>query len=230
VEWSTAGREPLTDIIRDCDAVYLTIAPGRTGQSYEDVYLRGAELVVGALRDSSVNRLIYTSSTRVYGESNGGWVDEQTPPVPSDENGRILLAAEDMLLSASQSLSVNVTVVRLGGIHGPQRVLADRIRSHTGTTLSGGDGYVNLIHRDVIVDALVQLIDVDHNGVLNLVDATPTTRRELYDRIIADAGLKPIRWVDDGPDDKGKRVSSCLVRELLNLDRPTAGGCVETES
>ncbi len=207
----------LHQILGDREVVYLTLAPGQRGVDYRDVYLAAAESLIKATTNTPVRRIIHTSSTRVYGHDDGTWVDESSPTGPMDENGRVLLQTEETLLQ--QSPTTVVTVLRLGGIYGPGRDYARRIRSLAGTKRSDGDLYGNLIHLDDIVGALVALLDVAYHGVLNLVDDRPEQRRILYDRILNEAGLPAVRWVhDEQSASLGKRVRNDLIKRTLNLE------------
>lgn len=216
-----AEVDRLRTILSDREVVYLTIAPRNRGVDYRDVYVAGARNVTTAVNEANVRRIIYTSSTRVYGQDDGSWVDETSPTEPADENGRVLVEAERVLLGPEERLenSRTVTVVRLSGIYGPGRDPAHRIAKLAGTQRSDGDAYVNLIHRDDIVTALVALLSVQHHGALNLSEDQPEPRRVFYDRVLARAGLPPIQWIDDSsPGCRGKRVRSDRIRELLNLE------------
>lgn len=232
-------------MLTDREAVFLTVAPPRRGECYREVYLGGVKNLLVAIDGTAVTRIVYTSSTRVYGQGDGGWVDESSPTAPQDENGRILVEAEDALLAAKgdhgeqvnctgpqdaqtprgpksagrrHEQEVFATVVRLGGIYGPGRDVVARIHSRAGTERSDGDAYVNLIHLDDIVSALSALVDVRHHGVLNLTDDQPEPRREFYDRVLSRADLRPIHWLPgDMPARKGKRVRNDLIKNTLGL-------------
>jgi len=117
----------------------------RAAPSIEDVYVEGLRNLLSAL-SPSVERVIYISSTGVYGQNNGGWVDEQSPCEPLRAGGRACLAAETLL--GSHPLGQKSVVLRLAGIYGPGRVPRQR-------EITGGDaidapqeGHVNLIHVD----------------------------------------------------------------------------------
>ncbi|MFQ5590184.1 MAG: NAD-dependent epimerase/dehydratase family protein [Phycisphaerae bacterium] len=222
LEHSRLGE--LRALLTDCTVVYLTLAPGGRGGDYRAVYLDGTRNLLRAVENTSIRQIIYTSSTQVYGQEDGSWVDEESPTKPRSVNGLALLAAEQALLEdpvGGQAVGpalVSTTVVRLGGIYGPGRDLGERIRAAAGTQRSDGDAYVNLIHRDDIVVALVRLIDVPYRGILNLVDDTPMKRRELYDRVMATAGLPGVRWIMGGVVQRsGKRVRNGLIKRTLGL-------------
>ncbi len=235
-----ADVDRLCTILADRDTVYLTIAPKRRGQDYREIYLAGARNLIAASRETGVRRIIYTSSTRVYGQDDGSWVDEASPTEPKDEPARILLEAENALLDAgprglkpaaqkkapilrrkgAREVGVDslcVTVLRLSGIYGPGRDPTPRIEARAGTERADGGKYINLIHRDDVVAAMVALLETQHHGVLNLSDDQSEPRRLLYDRVIAEAGLDPIHWNDDTQRPSGKRVRNDLVKKTLDL-------------
>ena len=204
--------------LTDRDDVFLMVAPKRGEQTYREVYLDGAGYLVDAVRGTAVSRIIYTSSISVYGQSDGGWVDEDSPTEPISDSGRTILASERALRDGAESLGVGVTILRLAGIHGPGRGPVNVVPRYAGQERDDGEAYVNLIHRDDIVQACVKLLDVAYDGVLNLCDGEPVLRREYYDRLIAAAGGQPIRWrTGASPIDRGKRVCSRRIRELLEL-------------
>jgi len=224
---STAGILPavldvhdtrrLNETLRGAAAVFATLAAGRGGD-YQRTYAEGVRCIVNACRTLGVNRLIYTSSTRVYAQDDGSRVDENAPTLPEDANGQALLAAEQSVLRIPEQL--RGTVVRLGGIYGPGRDLTERIRNAAGTHRTDGDHVVNLIHRDDIVAALTKLLYRQYHGVLNLVNDQPMARRDLYDSVLRQLGLEPITWdapPPDRPGGLGKRVANDLIKRTLDL-------------
>ena len=89
------------------------------GTSRSAVYVDGLRAVLDAV-SPQVRRVILISSTGVYAEQGGGWVDESSPCQPSRESGRALLAAEQAL--AAHRLGAVGIVLRLAGIYGPGRL------------------------------------------------------------------------------------------------------------
>jgi len=212
----------LHEALADREAVCLTVAPKRRGQDYREVYPAGVRNLLAAVAGTPVRRIIYTSSTRVYGQNDGSWVDERSPTEPADENGRILLEAERALLDGAAAFGgdahVTASVVRLVGIYGPGRDPTLRIRAAAGTERTDGDANVNLIHVEDIVAALLTLLTVPHHGILNLADDQPEQRRAYYDRVLSRAGLPPIRWASPGgPPVLGKRIRNDAIKRTLNL-------------
>lgn len=200
--------------IKGAHAAVVTIAAGRGGD-YEATYAQGLRRIVAACGRFGVRTLIYTSSTRVYAQDDGAWVDESTPVEPVDAQSNALIRAEQAVLDGHAD--VTGTVVRLGGIYGPGRSIAERVRAATGTRRDDGRHFVNLIHRDDIVAALERLVDHETGGVFNLVDDRPTPRRDLYDAIVSHGGLAPIVWEDRAGPIRGKRVSNARIKSELGL-------------
>ena len=124
-----ADVERLRTVLADREVVFLTIAPKSRSVDYGDVYRTAATNVREAVEETAVRRIIYTSSTRVYGQDDGSWVNEDSPTEPADENGRVLLETERVLLAgvsrrgtpgkpAARGDAVSTTVVRLSGVYG----------------------------------------------------------------------------------------------------------------
>ncbi len=198
--------------------VYLTVAPGGAERDYRGVYLEGVQNLLRACAGTSVRRVVYTSSTSVYGQDDGSWVEESSATEPARENGRILLAAERALLDGAAPLGITATILRLSGIYGPGRDPAERAVRSAGQTRDDGDVYVNLIHRDDVVAALVRLLDLEYDGILNLSDGRPILRREIYDRIIRARRLPSIQWIDQAAGGaRGKRVCADLAGRVLGF-------------
>ena len=102
-------------------------------------------------------RVLFVSSTAVYGDAGGGWVDEGTTAVPGGFSGRVLLEAEELLHARFDGRGTEAVSLRLGGIYGPGRTrLIDQVRS--GSAIIPEDiRYTNRIHRDDAAAAIVHL-------------------------------------------------------------------------
>ncbi len=179
-------------------------------EAYEAVYVRGCENLIAEL---APKRFIFTSSTSVYAQVDGGEVNEESAAEPPRETGRILRAAEDVVLKGGG------IVARLAGIYGPGRSVLLR-RFFSGEAVIEGDGLrlINQVHRDDIAAALEVLADRGEAGVFNVVDDTAMPQRELYgwlsrrfDRPLPPEGpINPNRkrgWTS-------KRVSNAKLRGL----------------
>lgn len=212
--------DSVCDAASGCEAIYLCVGAGRT-RPYEEIYLPAARSVVAALSAERVRRVIYTSSTGVYGQDDGSWVNEDSETNPGTDNGKVLVEAERILLDhGSEAIAcgrTTVSVVRLGGIYGPGRELTNFVGRAAGTMRSDGDGYVNLVHLEDICSVMVGLLEIDHHGILNMTDDAPVTRREFYDTILAKHEKPGVDWTCGDAQGLGKRVSNQRVKALLNL-------------
>lgn len=199
----------LVNVLHDCSAVVMTVAPARDDAGHREVYLEGMRHLLHVLPHTPVQHVLYTSSTSVYGQRDGNWVDEDSPTEPFAENGRILLQAERELLDYAARGGLTATLLRLAGIIGPGRGPAKRIPAWAGRSRTDGGGFVNLVHRDDIVTLCLRAIESTVAGIFNVSDGHPVRRADYYDRVIAALGLAPIRWDNSGGDrDLGKKISN----------------------
>ncbi|MBD2038080.1 NAD-dependent epimerase/dehydratase family protein [Leptolyngbya sp. FACHB-321] len=180
-------------LLQDQAIVLLSIgAPN--ANAYEETYLQTAKTLVAALKDApTVQQVIYTGSYAVYGDRQGGWVDETSDIVPANRNGELLAETEQILLAASDVLKV--CVLRLGGIYGPGRELTKIFGRAAGTTRPGnGEDAANWVHLDDIVGAIDFARQQSLTGVYNLVGTVPTTTGVLLERLFATHGLPNVTW------------------------------------
>ncbi|MGH7860318.1 MAG: NAD-dependent epimerase/dehydratase family protein, partial [Candidatus Binatia bacterium] len=110
-----ADRRALTFLPPALDViVYAASADESSEAAYRRAYVEGLRNLIGA-SSAPPRRFLFTSSTGVYGQLEGEWVDETSPAEPRDSTGRILLEAETLVHAAP----FPSTVVRFGGIYGP---------------------------------------------------------------------------------------------------------------
>ena len=214
VDQATALRESLAG----ADTVFVTLAAGRGGD-YRQVYVQGLQAVVAALDPQAAEQVVYTSATSVYGQDDGSWVDGDSPAAPTTDRGRLLLQAEQALLGGVPE-GVAACVVRLAGIWGPGRDPADWMARRGPVIPGDGTGYLNLIHRDDAVTALLAAGRRRVAGVLTLADDAPARRRDLYPALAARLGLDPPRFADSPADPDaatGKRVSNVQALAALGI-------------
>ena len=204
----TPGGDPAPDVLVDC------VSSGRGGgaEQYRRVYLDGARNLRAAFPAA---RFLFTSSTSVYAQTDGAWVDEDSPADPDRETGRVLRETEACVLAAPGG-----TVARLAGIYGPGRSALLR-RFLAGESVIEGDGgrWINQIHRDDAAAALFRLAQTDTPpGVYNVADDTPLTQLALH-TALAERFARPVPPF--GPVDlnrkrgwTSKRVSNRRLRTL----------------
>ena len=156
------------------DAVILCASSrGGGAEAYRRIYLGG----VRNLLDRFVGaRMLFTSSTSVYGQDDGSWVTEVSQTKPTRGTGRILLETEELVLGQGG------IVARLAGIYGPGRsALLSKFLAREAIIDPTCDRFVNQIHRDDIAAALFLLLDrPSPAGIYNVVDDQPILQSECY--------------------------------------------------
>lgn len=170
-----AGLLPLAaDLLQaDCPAqwpasapdylVYCATPASSEESAYRATYVDGLRHVLGWLeqRGQRPRRLLFVSSTGVYGQQDGEWVDESSPCQPASWSGRVLLEAEALALGGGLPASV----VRLAGIYGPgRRWLLSQVRAGY-RVASAPPLYGNRIHADDAAGLLACLLQADARGV-----------------------------------------------------------------
>lgn len=160
--------------------VYAASAGGRSDEQYRAAYVDGVGNLLSALRQGNhpVRRVLFTSSTGVYGQTSGEWVDEDSPTEPTDFTGARLLEGEQLLLGGP----FPAVVLRLGGIYGPGRTrLIEQVRRGEAKLPAGPPRYTNRIHRDDAAAALAHLIPLPSPEPLYLgVDDEPADLADVY--------------------------------------------------
>ncbi|MEX0383029.1 SDR family oxidoreductase [Spiribacter sp. 1M153] len=167
--------------------VVILTPPSYDDAGYRRGYVEALSHLCAALAASgnAGARLVFVSSTGVYGENGGAWVDESTPPVPSRFSGQRLLEAETV---AARHPGGSV-VVRFAGIYGPGREsLLRRVASGAGCQAEP-PRYTNRIHEDDCVAILDWLSDHPNPAPLYLgVDDRPCPQCEIMDWLAAELG------------------------------------------
>ena len=183
-------RTPLDDIDLPFAEriVYAASADARSAEGYGDAYVRGVQNLLAALerQDGPASRVFYLSSTAVYGDAAGGWVDEDTELAPEDFRGATVLRGEALVRRGGR----RGVSVRLGGIYGPGRTrLIERARSGELRCPPGGPAWSNRIHRDDAAGALEHLLSLDDPQPVYLaVDDEPAPLCEVYRYVAALVG------------------------------------------
>lgn len=192
-------RETLHRIPRELDAViYLVSAGATTEAAYRAAYIDGVRNVLAALGEGGGRpRLVFASSTAVYHQNEGEWVDEESPTSPRSFTGRLLLEGEGVV-RAGDCESV---IVRFGGIYGPGRArLIELIRRREARCREDPPRYTNRIHRDDCAGAIAHLLALTRPADLYLgVDHEPAPECEVMDWLAAQLGAPlPARASDSG--------------------------------
>jgi len=180
------------------DTVLFAVGFDRSAAvSIGDVYAGGVRNVLSAL-PSDTGRFIYISTTGVYGNAYGGWVDEETPPDPQRDGGQASLAAEQAL--AESPFASRGIILRLAGIYGPGRIpFLDQLRA--GEPIPAvSEGYLNLIHVDDAASVVVASAELNRKRSMYCVsDGHPVARAEYYREVARQIGAPSPTFVTPDP-------------------------------
>ncbi|HEU4579593.1 MAG TPA: SDR family oxidoreductase [Polyangiaceae bacterium] len=155
--------------------VYAASADEASDAAYVKAYVTGLQRLLDALSPPSLQRVFFISSTAVYGQMEGQWVDEDSETAPTYFSGVRLLEAERLL----EASGFPFTILRCSGIYGPGRTrLIDSLRQGTATSSAR---FTNRIHRDDIVGAIVHLLSAaEAPARLLLSDDEPAPEHEVH--------------------------------------------------
>jgi nucleoside-diphosphate-sugar epimerase len=218
----------LPPVPADTTAVVIAVAANSpTEAAYRAAYVDGLAHVLDALERDGVTpqRVLFVSSTAVYGDAGGGWVDERTTAAPGGFSGRVLREAEDLLIARLRGTASAPIVLRLGGIYGPGRTrLIDQVRNGT-AVIPDEPRFTNRIHRDDAAAAMVHLASTaaDPAQVYVGVDDSPADLGDVLRFLAAEMGY-PSPSVGPAGEARGgnKRCSNSLLRGSgLELAYPT---------
>ena len=213
----TLSQLPKADIV--------LVAVGMDRSMYSDVemvYVGGLKSVLAKL-PSRPKHLVYVSSTGVYGDFGGQWVDEESTTDPLRPGGEACLKAEQLIHESE--FGGQATVLRFAGIYGPDRVpTKQRIESGDWKKLSSA-GFLNLIHVDDGARIVDQVSKTQPAGETYLVsDGNPVLRRDYYSYIAECLGVDQIPWSETEVDPKSarsgsnKRISNKKLNDQFDIE------------
>lgn len=158
--------------------VYTAAASGFDDEAYRQAYVLGLLNVLDAMDRGRLSRVLFVSSTGVYAQNDGAWVDEDSTTEPSGFSGRRLLEGEAVALDSG----VTSVSVRFGGIYGPGRTrLLDTVRGGA-TCRDEPILWTNRIHRDDCAGVLRHLLALDAPASVYMgVDCEPSPQCVVMD-------------------------------------------------
>jgi nucleoside-diphosphate-sugar epimerase len=209
IELKAAGIQPLLGDVtqsetlarlpREFDWVVNCVAAGGDAENYRQVYLEGTRNLIEWLAPCPPKKFVYTSSTSVYGQTDGSQVKESSPTEPVAETAKVLVETEKLLIenNGSRVLSphqkIPAVILRVAGIYGPDRghwfkqFLKDEARME-------GDGsrFLNMIHRDDLIGCLIAALKSGRPGeIYNAADDEPVSQLHFF-QWLAQALDKPL--------------------------------------
>ena len=163
-------------------------------------------------------RIVYISTSGVYGDRRGAWVDEDTPANPQTDRARRRLDAENRLWDWSRQTEGKVTVLRVGGIYGPGRLPEARLRRRAPILVEDQCGYTNRIHvEDLVSICLAAGESVRESRVYNVSDGHPGNMSGYFKAVARRLGLPLPEEIP--MEEARERLSSEMMSYLLESRR-----------
>jgi nucleoside-diphosphate-sugar epimerase len=190
---------------RPIDTLFYVVAADDSSEAaYRAAYVDGLRNLLAAAREQNAppRRLIVATSTAVYGQDGGEWLDESSATEPRRFQGRILLESEAVAFGSG----IPAVAVRFGGIYGPGRTrLIDQVRRGEAVVPSA-PMYTNRIHRDDCAGALRHLMNLERpERVYVAVDRDPADYRAVVMWLAERLGAPQPRQSDEPGAVRGKR-------------------------
>ena len=223
--------EELTQLPAGYDWVVNCVSSSGGGaEDYRSVYLQGTRHLFEWLATAPPKKFVYTSSTSVYGQTDGSVVTEASPAEPSTETAQVLVETERVLLQAAR-IGFPGVVLRLAGIYGPGRGhWFKQYLSGVATIEGKGDRILNMIHRDDVVAAILAALRQGQPGrIYNVVDDEPVTQLTFFKWLSTRLGRDLPPFAPEGTAENrkrgttNKRVSNLRLKTELGwlLNYPT---------
>jgi nucleoside-diphosphate-sugar epimerase len=191
-----AHRGDLSALPRNLDTVFYLVSPtGSEDALYRRAYVDGLRTLIAALYEGDQQpRILFASSTAVYGQRDGEWIDETSETAPGHWSGLRVLEGEQLVLQAP----FPATVIRFGAIYGPRRTrLVDQVRTGQAVYSKGSPRYTNRIHRDDCAGALHHLMRLEKPDPIYLgVDDEPAEQRAVLNWLAGTLGAPEPRAAD----------------------------------
>ncbi len=219
----------LESLIRlpEAERVFYCVGFDRAaGNSMRSVYVDGLRNVLKNL-PPQLTRLVYASSTGVYGQTGGEWVDETSPTDPQHESGRVCLEAEQLVKNwaSTGERAVTAVVLRFAGLYGPGRMVRRSILERGEAIAADPDKFLNLIHiEDAARAALAALTASQPEPLYVVTDDRPVSRDEYYTLMATLLGVPAPCFAPPAPgsldaarEATNKKLSNRRVKSGLDL-------------
>ena len=146
--------------------------------------------------------IVYLSSTGVYGDHGGAWIDETTPTVPAHARGGARVKAELAWQALGRERNCPVAILRLGGIYGPGQNAFVRLLAGRAHRIDKPGHVSNRIHVADIAQAIEAAFARRYDGVVNVTDGAPASPNEQIEYAARLLGIEPPPLM---PFDEAKR-------------------------
>ncbi len=166
--------------------------------------------IINSMDNKFFSKLVwfgYFSSTSVYGNHNGEWVDEQTKTLPTNIRGERRLRVENLFMKLFKKKNFPTHIFRLPGIYGPGRSALDKILNGNNSVVKLENHFFSRIHVEDIVSAIKKSMKIKTPGqILNLTDNFPCGAHEVHEYAAKLLKKNPPRYLDISSSNLNERV------------------------
>jgi nucleoside-diphosphate-sugar epimerase len=205
------------------DWVVNCVSSARGGvEEYRQAYLQGSRNLLDWLAVSPPKKFLYTSSTSVYGQTDGSAVKETSPTDPASETSRVLVETEKLLLAAAQERKFPAVILRVAGIYGPDRGhLFLKYLKNEARIEGGGERFINMIHLDDLVTVIIAALKNARPGeIYNAVDDEPVAQIHFLRWLSETLGkwMPPAAEEPESPDRKRGVTNKKVQNRKLKME------------
>ena len=191
----------ISGFLADTEVLVINVPPKLRG-GHKENYVKKMQLLLESVKIAKTKKVIFVSSTSVYGDINAE-VTEETIPIPSTESGKQLLASENLLKNTPE---LQTTIIRFGGLIGSDRHPITMLSGRKG--LKNGNHPVNLIHLNDCISIISSVINQNWWGeIFNAVYPYHPPKKEYYSQEAVKRGLILPHYVQNSKK-SGKNIAS----------------------
>ncbi|MUH35402.1 SDR family oxidoreductase [Zobellia amurskyensis] len=204
----------INSFLDHADVLIINVPPKLRGENKEN-YVQKMRLILKSLRSSTVKKVVFVSSTSVYGDMDGE-VTEETTPQPSTESGRQLLECEQLFQNES---GLETTIIRFGGLIGPNRNPVTMLSKKK--NLKNGNAPINLIHLNDCIRVIFKSVHENWGPeLLNAVFPYHPSKKKYYTLQALKQRLQPPEY-DNDIAKKGKLIRSYTLTNVKKFEFTT---------
>lgn len=193
-------------------------AAGGDSAAYERAYVDATRGLLGSKALAGAG-FVYVSSTGVFGQTDGAWVDETTPAQPADPSSAVLVEAERLVLDRSWHKAKSC-VVRCSGLYGPERTgTIERVRSGALSWGVGDATWMNFCHREDAANTVIAALDRAKPGAIyHASDEAPATRHDVVAWIASRLGIAPKTHLEETATGRRRGANRRVSAEATRLE------------
>jgi nucleoside-diphosphate-sugar epimerase len=190
------------------DWIVNTVSSSKGGpEQFRRVFIQGTRNLLQRFEKELPRKFIFTSSTSVYGQTDGSQVKETSPAEPAGDTGKILVETENLLLDADPFPAV---ILRLAGIYGPGRGhLFQQFLRNEAIIHGRGERMINMVHRDDAAGAIRAALKHGRKGeIYNVADDEAVTQVNFFRWLSESLGKPMPPFAPELPDAERKRPAT----------------------